>query len=619
MPVSYQIIPEHTYPHQYTQINDNSEVATTYNTDYGVNSLLCVFASPKGREGMYTIENGEFGVTEEYGVGSFAHYGQPYLNMYAAASSGVATLHCLRVTAADATFACSNLIAKYKVEDTKMTIKFVNAGSDEDLTDLADLADCCVVSDLVDDEGFKAVKLFSVAYIGKGSWGKNLRWRIRSEKASDKLNDYKSYAFDVYEFENGLKMKESFAITFVEDSLYSGASLYAQDVINDSDTGSNKLKIVVNPAGFRALFDAYKAANPDTTYTINDFDPLLGIDKYTNKAIENIEIVPEALDAIEDGKSPIAINATSGVPLIGGTDGSIAIGAAGREEALNALYKDAFAGVLDPYIKSKNRFPVSLILDANYDVATKKQIVALTNQRKDCMCVLDCGLGITTKTSVAPYIKANLDDYANQRVHTIEPYCMKTRDPISQKTVTVTSTWWIARYMPVHFNNWNGKHKPMAGNRYGIISGHIKDSVYPVFDEDLDSELMDELAEMHVNFAKYNANQEVVRAMQDTRQNKLSNLSEMNNMLIVLDIKRDAERICSQFEYEFSEPNDIATFNAVLSGLTDKYAAAQVRSISAGFTKSKWEADHQIIHLNIEMVHKDLVRTTIIEIDVNRD
>ena len=102
------------------------------------------------------------------------------------------------------------------------------------------------------------------------------------------------------------------------------------------------------------------------------------------------------------------------------------------------------------------------------------------------MCVLDCGLGITTKTSVAPYIKANLDDYANQRVHTIEPYCMKARDPISQKTVTVTSTWWIARTMPVHFNNWNGKHKPMAGNRYGIISGHIKDSVYPVFDEDLD-------------------------------------------------------------------------------------------------------------------------------------
>ena len=130
---------------------------------------------------------------------------------------------------------------------------------------------------------------------------------------------------------------------------------------------------------------------------------------------------------------------------------------------------------------------------------------------------------------------------------------------------------------------------------------------------------MDELADMHVNFAKYNANQEVVRAMQDTRQNKLSNLSEMNNMLIVLDIKRDAERICSQFEYEFSEPNDIATFNAVLSGLTDKYAAAQVRSITAGFTKSKWESDHQIIHLNIEMVHKDLVRTTIIEIDVNRD
>jgi hypothetical protein len=89
-------------------------------------------------------------------------------------------------------------------------------------------------------------------------------------------------------------------------------------------------------------------------------------------------------------------------------------------------------------------------------------------------------------------------------------------------------------------------------------------------------------------------------------------------MLVVLDIKRDAERLCAQFEYDFSEPTDLARFNIALSSVTDKYAAAQVRSIKAEFSKNAWEAERSIIHLVIGLVHRDLVKTTIIEIDVNR-
>jgi len=55
-----------------------------------------------------------------------------------------------------------------------------------------------------------------------------------------------------------------------------------------------------------------------------------------------------------------------------------------------------------------------------------------------------------------------------------------------------------------------------------------------------------------------------------------------------------------------------------MSSLADKYANAQVRSIGAYFDKNAWEAERGILHLYVEMVHKDLVKTTIIEIDVNR-
>ena len=81
MPVSYQIIPEHVYPHQATYINDNTEVSRTYSTSSSeVTALLCVFASPKGRDNkVLTIDNGSQGFVNEFGIGPFSLYGQPLL------------------------------------------------------------------------------------------------------------------------------------------------------------------------------------------------------------------------------------------------------------------------------------------------------------------------------------------------------------------------------------------------------------------------------------------------------------------------------------------------------------------------------------------------------------
>lgn len=622
MPVSYQIIPEHLYPHQMVQINDNTEVSATYSADADTNALLCVFTSPKGRDSaVRTISTGASGFVKEFGMGSYANYGQPLLNAYAAAASGSATLHCLRVVADDASYANSTLVAKYKVNDEGvLSVKFINKGSDEELTLIDELEDCCSVDKAEDDQGYKSVKLFTVAYAGKGTYGKNIRWRIRNDSGSDKQNDYKNYSFDIYQYEDILVLSESFSVVFVEDAIYSGQSLSAGDVVNDIESGSNLVKFVVNYDGFKAIYDAYKEANPDTEYTIENFDVLLGIDKTTKEAIENYEIEPEDLEETEGNSSAIAITSTSGVPLLGGEDGALALDADPdtRSKMLKSLYTRAFSGDIDPLIKSKNRFPTTFILDADYEVETKLALASLATTRGDCMAMLDCGLKITTKSSVLSYIDANLGDFINSRLHTIEPYCMKVRDPYTQKTITVTSTYWLARTYPVHITNWGGKHKPLAGNTFGILDGYVKGSVYPVFDEDLDSEMMDKLADKHINFAKFNPNQDIVRAMQDTRQSKLTNLSEQNNMLIVLDVKRDAEKLASQIEYEFSEASDIGRFNAALTTITDKYSFAQVRSISAHFEKNTWEAEHKIIHLYIEMVHKDLVRTTIIEIDVNR-
>lgn len=628
MPVSYQIIPEHVYPHQHVQINDNTEVSRTYSSvSSDVTALLCVFASPKGRDNkVLTIEDGSQGFINEYGIGPFSLYGQPLMNAYAAAMSGACTLHCMRVTPEDASYSNVTLIAKYKVDagdddQNKLTIMYYAKSSDGELSTLDDLDACCNVSGTPDEGGFTSVKLLTVGCLGKGAYGKNLRFRITSDRTSDKDNDFKNYFFGVYDNTNGMIQKEQFNVVFNSDATYSNVSLFAEDVINDSASGSTQLKIASFDEGFKALYDAYKTVNPDCTLSCAEFDPFFGLDKNTRTALPNLDIKSDAdADPAAAGETAISVSSTTGVALLGGSDGSLAADAdpTERQNALNNLYLSAYNGTLDPQIKSKNRFPTTFIMDANFTKDVKLAIANLAIKRGDCMAMLDCGTGITTKASVKAYVDENFGSSVNNRVVCIEPYCMKVRDPYTSKAVTVTSTYWLSSRYPVHIQEWNGKHRPLAGNTFGIIDGYIRDSVYPVFDEDLDSTVMDELAEAHINFAKYNANQVVVRAMQDTKQTKQTNLSEQNNVLILLDIKRDCERLCAAYEYDFSEPTDIARFNTDVEIIAARYRDAQVRSINAYFDKNNWESERNILHLYVEMVHKDLVKITIIEIDVNR-
>lgn len=623
MPRATQIIPEHQYPHQMVVINDNTEISATVSSESGDTSMLFVFASPKGRGNMQTITGGASAFLEEYGLGSFSLYGQPLLNAYAAASSGAATLQCLRVAADDAAYAVDNLVLKYKVDENGiMQVKLTSEPAGLPLTDLDKIDDCYTAPTTPDDEGYMSKKLLSVAYLGKGAYGDNIRYRIVSDTATDKENNFKNYILEVYINDGGLVNKESFNVCFFEDAIYSGMTLFADSVITDQDTGSKLITIKTYTEAFQELYSAYKTAVPDTILTLNDWDPILGIDKYTKNAMKNYVI-----DTMSDGV--IVPNTLQGVPLHGGDDGLLNPNAVypigegqpkNRQDVLNALYLKAYGGQIDEYIKSKNRYPVNIILDANFDVPTKKQIAALAIARTDCVAILDCGTTIATKQSPLTYVNANLGDVVN-RVQDIEAYAGKVTDPYSGKPVVVTGTYWMASAFPTHFQTYEGKHVPLAGNNYGKLSGFLKNSVYPIYDEDIDThkDLMDQMNDARINYVKLNANGDLVRATQNTRQERATKLSELSNVMILLDIKRDCEKICTKFEFNFSEPADIARFNAIAKDTLGFYANAQVRRIAASFNKNDWEAERGILHMYVDFVHKDLVKTSIIEIDVNKE
>ena len=635
-------LPQHMYMHVETQINDNS-IRTYSNSREGLVNMLFVFTSPKGIDGkVTTIANGLSEFTDTFGDGPFSVYGQPFLNAKAAASTDAAILRCIRVTAPDATYANRHIYVRYRTvpasgdgDEAKpayMEVMFIprSATGIKSLDEFITKAPAAA-TDL--EDGWKEMRLFSVISKGRGTYGNKFRVRLSNNYRSDKVSAYKNYYFTL--FENSTS-REQRRVCMYPDSRISGINYYLENVINDVNTGSDSIMISVNDAALSILFNEYKTnVDPNTTLTEETFDPILGINKnlassanYSSFADVTNDVGGDARIAnyniVSDAElGTVELNSILGVSLDAGSDGVFALGSVGREEAINTAYEAAFKGEIDRNILSKYRCPLDVVLDANYPINVKIAMSTLNDTRKeDHITYYDLGLDISSLSD--PYsISEELDMYASHWTYAIDAYYGKIKDPYNLKIIEVTSTYNLALKLPSHWKKYNGKHVPYAGD-YGVIDTYIKDSIYPVYDDSIDSKYLDKLKDAHINYAQIDAKGRVLRANQDTRYPEIgtsltvSNLTELNNCHIILDIKKDAEAIAAEFLYHFNEDSDLSVFNIRLETLTSKYAVAQVKKITAKPARTDEEAELGILHLYIEVVHKALVKIVQIDIDVNR-
>lgn len=482
-------------------------------------------------------------------------------------------------------------------------------------TDIKDNIDSFITVDPTPDaDGFTAVKLFDVACRGRGVWGNNIRIRLANYSRGDRLSNYKNYTLEVYEIENAtMNKREEFTVSFHRNAVdVNGNTLFADFIVGDPYNSSNYVNLVVNENGFAELYAAYNKLYPDTTLTVETFDPILGFVKgSSSRMIEGLTI-----DTTRSGA--ISINGASGVSLKGGSDGAFGENVADREKAINEALLKAYTGEIDRNIRSKKLYPTDLILDAGFPLEIKLAIADLAKSRNDCVAILDAGTAFTTIEALREEL-ADMEVYVNDRSQAVDAYYGKIKDPVTSQLIKVTSTYALAMAYPEHFAAQGGKHVALAGSSYAVVDAFIAGSAYPVFDTELDGQILDELTENHVNFLKINSLRQVVRGAQDTRQTIDTNLSELSNVFVLNDIARDCCMLCERYEYNFSEATDLQRFNKAADTLVSKYADAQVKSITGRFDQNDWESERGILHLYVEMVHKNIIKTAIVEIDVNRD
>lgn len=537
---------------------------------------------------------------------------------------------------------------------------------------------------IIDEEGteWHEIWMFSVASLGKGTCGNALSIRLQANDRLNKSTNRMNYVFDI--FESGV-LKETASISFDESAVNRGKSLYIENVINgeDGSNGSNLINIVNNDGAIQHILSVYQNdVNPKSLIDYTKFDPFFGIDrgvaygrnyvkidKTTGKkeddknvgldGVPNMDgyfvITEKKTDGVSsttptfpvitgDIASDINIQATFGESLYEGDDGSFASPLAKKADVADAetaklvkifsgelVYDEELNKMITkwPYegIMSTSRYPIDFVLDANYAYAVKIALAEWCNARKqDFILYLDNGTSENMVTKAQAYITTvDMDEVTNKWNIAMDSYYGKIKDPYNQRIVEVTSTYNLARKLPLHWKEHNGKHIPYAGSMYGVIDSYLPNTVFPLMDKDLDADHMNNCIAEHVNYAQINSKGDVIRGTQSSRYPEigeadiLSNLTELNNAHIVLDIKKDCEKLLENFAYNFNESEDLIRFNRRAEVITSKYSAAQVKKISATFDRTADEAEYGILHLYIEVVHKNLVKIAIVDIDVNRN
>ena len=623
-----QLIPKWQHPSETTFIFDNTVVEDTENINISAVRMINVFMGPKGIDNKLLEKRGLATFVDEYGYPDYKRYGQAMYMPYTALASGFAHAWCMRIMPDDATY--SNVIYAVKikkippVKDTggvdpekilvpaKLSVKFepFSQSNMSDAKMFETYMETLKKTDAPDSEGYITYPYIGFRMLGRGSYGQYFRARLSHDVSSDETNGYKNYNVALISTELGTKQVEAFSqISLVEDAIdpRSKTTIYIEDKVNDFEgDGSKKFAVAFKQEYHKAIFDFYKTeVDPNTHLTLETFD-IFGYDRTTQK--EN------PLIQVEGGIGSVALLAPEGVTLANGTDGkfSDATPAADKEQEAEKLYLKAYSGGIDPLINSKRRAPAHTIMDANFPLQVKKAIVALALKRMDAVAYIDSGL-LTSTTDIIRYFSqlADVDTYMVSK----NAGMFSTKDPNTNKNIPVTSTLWLAYKIPMHWQQ-HGMYTPMAAEDYATLSGYVRNSIRPEIDAD-DEETKEIFYKARWNYIECLGENFYVRGTQQTSQKALSDLSEENNVHVMLAMKNRLERLCQQKRYKFAEADDQKRYTEDAKELFSSWQGVYFRSFNIKFAMTKYEELRSILHCYLDIIFKTIVKRSLIEININ--
>lgn len=628
MPAQTQIVPIHQHPHTVTHVNDNTIlveeiVKPVFN---GITTAV-VSTADRGPSNQWVEVLSNEEKNELFGVTDYKYHGQASYNAEAFLNTPNTRVFFMRPVAEDATIA--NVIVVLKVKATPANDVAQTPGSLSvklDTYQVGDLQDSqalitemgSLYDGVADAEGYVTYPVAAFAARGAGQFGNDIRVRLSKDVLTDLDNAYTNLMLDVIEVQGSPLLKRQLTGSLFDGATQDGETIFLEDLVNEDEQDVlQKVNLFVASDALEDLYDLYlKTVKPADPIPMYSFDYLYGMQRNKEEKIPGYVVEPAGID-------DFVLNSVEGIPLTGGDDGLLdptnlaAYNTANpgaektRDEIIEELYRQAWAGEISDLILSRKRIPLAYLTDADYPQSSKLAMVALYDKRRDFQLYLDCGILNTVAEARLKLQELKTMPHLYPFLYEFQHY--KIRDTYSGKKVPVTTMYFLNQELPPILLE--DISRPLAG-KFGEVSGHVKDSLLPVIDDD-DEDLKALFYKNNVTYYTCIGENRYKRATQETSQPERSDLSEENNVRILFDFKKVIENLCNSENYTFTTQEDIEKLTASALEYRDTYYPDHVLGLEITFKQNAWEARRNITHGYAAVVFKGLNKRAIIEIDVN--
>ena len=345
------------------------------------------------------------------------------------------------------------------------------------------------------------------------------------------------------------------------------------------------------------------------------------------KLTSDVDTTAEDYNAADYTKSDIVdFSSVSGLKLFNGTDGEFdnprAVLDDRTGETIQWTYDDevtycmekAFECYYDKKILSPRRVKLSVLWDANYPFSVKQKLVDLALTRNDCRVYLDCGIMHSLSEAEFKSLITRYSIFTDKLIST-DIHNYYTREPSTNKSVNVTISYFLAYQFVKHVTE-EGIHIPFVKN-HCQLSGHVRDSVYPVIEE-YESDFKERLYDNRFNYFECISENVFQRAVQNTRQVANTDLLEESNTLILYKLKREIEDDVQNELYNFADEGTRQAFIEFEKAKYSDWIGTILESFNISFATSEYEFERSILHAYIEIVFRGLTKKAIVEIDINK-
>jgi hypothetical protein len=271
------------------------------------------------------------------------------------------------------------------------------------------------------------------------------------------------------------------------------------------------------------------------------------------------------------------------------------------------LLAQGYQGLIDSNITNRKITPFQFVLDANYSVDVKNAIVTLVRDiRKDIFFYADSGLlaspedAIAWRTSSFNVSSQFLGIYTQDFI---------VYDEYNGKDIKVTPTFFLASKIPTNASQY-GLQFPIAGNRRGTIDGYKAINYVP-------NETYKELFyNRQLNYVESDPRRTRFGS-QLSADMKRTPLSDINNVLVALDIKRNVEDMAEDYQFEFEDDETIRTFQYNINDYLNRYISNRsCDEISATVYASEYDKQQHILRVVIKVKFRNVIERIVISIDV---